>query len=261
MSQLLDQGRSCWQVAAASACGTSHTRIGLPCQDTHCWEVVEDYILVAAVADGAGSAPLAEIGAAIASRAAIQTIRLQLHNLPLPDQDAGYRSLLTDAIRATQAAVETEAQSRGVEARDLATTLILLLATPQVIAAIQVGDGAVVAGDGAGNIVSITRPQLGEYINETTFITSSDAIETAQVNIRWGPVTYIAALSDELQMLALKMPEGTPHAPFFSSIFQFLSDTTDTMEAQAELEVFLGSARVTERTDDDLTLLLAKLAG
>jgi len=233
--------------------------MGLPCQDAYYWEVIQQCTLVAAVADGAGSAPLAEIGASIASRTAVETIHFQLDNPPLPDEDVVYQSLLTDAFRKAQAAVEIEAKSRGVEARDLATTLILLLATPEVIATVQVGDGAVVAGDHTGNIASITCPQFGEYINETTFITSSDAIETAQVSIWRGSLTHVSALSDGLQMLALNMPEGTPHAPFFSSIFQFLSDTTDTMEAQAEVEAFLGSARVTERTDDDLTLLLAKL--
>lgn len=263
MRQPFDEGKNCWQVAAASACGTSHKRMGLFCQDAHCWKLVQEYILVAAVADGAGSAPFADIGASIASQTAVETIRSQLDNLPLANEDMGYHSLLTDGIRKARAAVEIEAKSRGVEARDLATTLILLIAAPEVIAAVQVqvGDGAVVAGDRADNIVPITRPQFGEYINETTFITSTDAIETAQVGIWRGDVTHIAALSDGLQMLALNMPEGTPHAPFFLPLFQFHSDMTDTMEAQAEVEAFLGSARVTERTDDDLTLLLAKLAG
>lgn len=215
---------------------------------------------MAAVADGAGSASLAEIGASVASQTAVETIRSQLDNLPLANEDAGYHSLLTDGIRKAQAAVEIEAKSRGVEARNLATTLILLIATPEVIAAVQVGDGAVVAGDCADNIVPITCPQFGEYINETTFITSMDAIETAQVGIWRGDVTHIAVFSDGLQMLALNMPEGTPHAPFFLPLFQFLSDKTDTTEAQAEVEAFLGSTRVTERTDDDLTLLLATLA-
>lgn len=235
-----------WQIVAASVCGTSHKRTGKPCQDAHCWEVLPQGVLVAAVADGAGSAALAEVGAAVASRTAVETTCLRLGQMPLPEQNDGYKALLIDAIQSVRAAIEIEAKARGANVNDLATTLILFIAMPGLVAAAQVGDGAAVAGDRHGTILRITTPQFGEYINETTFVTSLDAIETAQVCVWQRDVTHVAALSDGLQMLAIRMPEGTPHAPFFSHMFQFLSDTTDMNEAQAELEAFLGSARVAE---------------
>jgi hypothetical protein len=60
-------------------------------------------------------------------------------------------------------------------------------------------------------------------------------------------------------MLALKIPPGIPHAPFFSPLFQFVTDMTDAVVANEQLGTFLRSPRVTERADDDLTLFLAAL--
>jgi hypothetical protein len=61
-------------------------------------------------------------------------------------------------------------------------------------------------------------------------------------------------------MLALKMPEGTPHRPFFAPLFKFVSEVTDSVEAHRQLELFLRSQRVADSTGDDLTLLLFSLA-
>ena len=141
--------------------------------------------------------------------------------------------------------------------RALATTLILLVATPVLVAAAQVGDGAVVVGDGGSDLIALTTPQSGEYLNETTFLTAPDALDTAQINVWHGVPGYVAAFSDGLQMLALQMPAGTPHAPFFVPLFQFVARLTDAAAAQEQLTAFLRSPRLRTRVDDDVTLLIA----
>lgn len=100
-------------------------------------------------------------------------------------------------------------------------------------------------------------PQNGEYLNETTFLISPDALNTVQINVWHGAPGYVAAFSDGLQMLALKMPEGTPHPPFFAPLFQFVARMTDAAAAQEQLTAFLHSPRLRERVDDDVTLLIA----
>jgi len=144
-----------------------------------------------------------------------------------------------------------------VPTRALATTLILLVATPVLVAAAQVGDGAVVVGDGGSDLIALTTPQSGEYLNETTFLTAPDALDTAQINVWHGVPGYVAAFSDGLQMLALQMPAGTPHAPFFVPLFQFVARLTDAAAAQEQLTAFLRSPRLRTRVDDDVTLLIA----
>lgn len=247
-----------WQVLAASVCGTSHEKVGQLCQDAHCWEKLPEGILVAAVADGAGSATLGKVGAIVAAQTAVETISYKSPT-PRPDDEEGWKVLLNNALVAAKTAVEAEAVACSMTARDLATTLILVIATPKMIVAAQVGDGVAVAGDSEGNIIALTAPQRGEYINETTFLVSPNALDTAQINLWRGAAANIALLSDGLQMLALEINQGTPHVPFFSPLFKFMANVTDETEAKEQLVAFLRSPRIVERADDDLTLLLATL--
>lgn len=249
-----------WRVVAASVRGTSHEKVGQLCQDAHHWQKLPEGVLVAAVADGAGSATLGKVGAIVAAQTAVETISLKEAMPRSPDDEQGWQRLLFKALEAAKTAVEAEAVACGMTARDLATTLIIVVATPNFIAAVQVGDGVAVAGDEQGNLIPLTAPQRGEYINETIFLVSPNALDIAQVNLWRGTAANIAVLSDGLQMLALEMTEGKPHVPFFSPLFHFAKNVTDETEAKEQLVAFLRSPRITERTDDDLTLLLATLS-
>lgn len=245
-----------WKVVSSSVAGTSHEKQGLPCQDAHHWELRSDGVLVAAVADGAGSAALSEVGAKIAVNKAVEII-VQPEILPDCHDKEGWKFLLTNALTIARTSVEAEASVREMSVRDLASTLIIVVATPELIATAQIGDGATVVSDKQDNLLALTVPQSGEYINQTTFLVSNDALTTAQISIWRGNVANLAIFSDGLQMLALKMPLGKPHAPFFNPLFGFASQIADETAAKKELEEFLKSPRVTQRTDDDLTILLA----
>jgi hypothetical protein len=249
-----------WRVAAASVRGTSHEKVGQLCQDAHHWQKLPEGVLVAAVADGAGSAPLGKVGAIVASQTAVETICAADAKLQLIQDEQGWQQILTAALAAAKTAVEAEAAVCGRPSRDLASTLIIVVATPELIAAVQIGDGLAVAGDRAGNTISLTAPQRGEYLNETTFLVSPRALDAVQVTLWYGETFNIAVFSDGLQMLAVNMSDGSPYVPFFSPLFQFMADMEDENEAKEQLAAFLRSPRITERTDDDLTLLLATLA-
>jgi hypothetical protein len=253
------QGQCPWRVIAASVCGTHHERKGQPCQDTHCWHVLPERVLVAAIADGAGSAPLGAVGAAIAARAGMEAIVTHVAQPWRPENDKHWATLLKDALKAARAAMEVEATAREVAMSDLATTLILVAATPEVISAAQVGDGAVVVSKSEGSIIALTSPESGDYLNETTFLSESTALDTAQVITWHGGIAHIAVFSDGLQLLALKIPGGVPHVPFFSPLFRFAAGAIDIEWAQEQLMMFLRSPRVRQHVDDDLTLLLAAL--
>jgi hypothetical protein len=246
-----------WQVIAASVQGVSHKRHEMPCQDAHAWRILPDGALAAAVADGAGSATHAEIGAVCAAQAAVAALADRYGMLgPVGDATA-IRPLLMGALVAAREAVEVAAETHGVTPRDLATTLIVVLATRDWIAVAQVGDGATVAADYAGTLSALTTPPDAEYANETNFLISLDALATAQFTLRREPAAQVALFSDGLQRLALRMPEGTPHGPFFAPLLRFAAGADDDEVACEQLSAFLTSSRITDRADDDLTLLLA----
>lgn len=254
--------RKRWRVVGASVQGSGHVKANLPCQDACHWHDLPGQTLIVAVADGAGSASISEVGAQIASKVAVEQAATEVRQIEikgLAADDEAWKSALIAAITAAREAVEAEATLREVKSRELATTLIVVIATPELVAASQVGDGAAVVADANGAIWPLTVPQTGEYINETTFIISPKALETVQMMVRRGQDQRIAAFSDGLQMLALQMPEAIPHEPFFAPLFGFVDKVTDDDAAHEELKAFLRSPRVQQRAADDLTLVLASL--
>jgi hypothetical protein len=247
-----------WAVLAAAVRGKSHEKTGQPCQDAVAWRQTRQGLLLGAVADGAGSARLSEVGSELAARHALDHLETALAD-PAAWQDAAQaRARLRAAFETARAALAAEAQKRQARPADLATTLLVCVAGADRLWAAQVGDGAVVFAGADGAWQALTRPAAGEYLNETVFLTSDAALERLQIETRAGPVRELALFSDGLQMLALKMPEAAPHAPFFQPLFAWFRQVPDPETARAELEAWLRSPRVTDRAEDDLTLLLAR---
>jgi len=197
------------------------------------------------------------VGAMIAVEKAIENLSTNGLTRSILTDDALVRSLLNDAMLAAKKAVEDEAAACDKQPQDLATTLITMVATPELVAVAQIGDGLAVAKDGTGNLLALTMPDSGEYINETTFLTSPTALDTAQMRLWRTEIANVGIITDGLQMLALNMVVGEPHKPFFFPLFEFVANTQDKTEAKEQLVKFLRSERITQRTDDDLTLIIA----
>jgi serine/threonine protein phosphatase PrpC len=250
-----------WRIAGASVRGSSHEKLGLPCQDAHEWTIHPNGTIIAAVADGAGSAPLAEVGAKLACKEVVRLIGDRLNALSHPEamKDEQWKELLTQSVTATRAAIELEAESRSARTADLATTLLVAAAREDFVAAMQIGDGAIIAAESEDTVHCVSRPSQSEYVNETSFLTSPTALAEGAPVIWRGQVVHLALLSDGLQMAALRMPEAEPHPGFFAPLFRFVRSQQNAVSASAELVDFLNSPRLRERTDDDVTLVLATL--
>ncbi len=235
----LDASPRTWRALGASVAGSGHRARGVGCEDASAVEVLADGSLLIAVADGAGSAPRASEGSWRAVAAATEAMRA---GVPLDDVMCGARRALAPI---------------GDDERlgDFATTLLVVRASADRIETAQVGDGAVVVRRG-GELEVLAPDEKGEYLNETVFLTSDSWAEHLRVACVDGDgVDGVAALTDGLQLVALDLSTGVPHAPFFAPFFSFVAEDGDV----AQLESFLGSDRVGERTDDDVTLVVAAL--
>lgn len=245
----------------ASVQGTSHEKTGQPCQDSSSVGAgAPDGMLVAAVADGAGSAILSADGSRIAAHTATQAaVRLaRLHVRPL--YEGVIKEILESAASAARSALEAEARRRKRALRDFSTTLIIAICAPDITAVAQIGDGATVTSH-EKEYTLFSAPQRGEYANHTNFITSDDWKSTLNVRIRRGDITRLAMFTDGIQSLALNTAsDNAPHAPFFDPLFRWAERQYDEDAASRCIAAFLSSPRVTARTDDDLTLLLAILS-
>lgn len=245
-----------WRVLGASVQGVSHLRSQEPCQDRHQWLELAGGTLVLAVADGAGSAKWADHGAETAVTSAIAAAVAKLGGLN-SGNDAAWDEAIRAIFREARHALVCQAEERDIRLNDLATTLLVAIASWNRVAAGQIGDGAVVVHWADGTFASLTRPVETEYLNETTFLTMEEDRQQLQVVIQTGDLKGLALLTDGLEMLALKMPQATPHLPFFEPLFRFLAAAADLDRAEEQLRAFLQSPRITQRADDDLTLVLA----
>jgi hypothetical protein len=248
-----------WQVIGAAVQGISHQKQGLPCQDALKYVCLPGGILLVALADGAGSAVHAELGAQTAVEASIDWLITSIEK-EHPVECCEWEELIWETFQNARTALERLSEGHAEPLRSFATTLTCLIATPEQLIVGQLGDGAVVAVDEDDGLRTVTTLQRGEYANETNFLTQDQALDLVVIQVIDEQARALAVMSDGLTRLALKRPDNEPHPPFFKPLFSFVESSASLNEpAQANhaLMEFLTSPRVCARTDDDKALLLA----
>lgn len=256
---------SAWMVSSTSVTGSSHLKAGLPRQDSSNYRIAGE-VLIAAVADGAGSSAMSDIGSTLASETSVVTAERLLRDYhdhaPHPVHETCLKRVVTGAVEEARRELCEESQIRDIEIRHLASTLLLAVRTRNIMAAAQIGDGAMVVSDGLGAYATFIKPQRGEYANQTNFLTSPDAMSRLEVRTECMEVggRRLAMFTDGLQNLVLRSADDSPHAPFFGTVFAWMGSQPVSDDTDRRLAAFLESPRVTNRADDDLTLLLAAFA-
>jgi hypothetical protein len=248
-----------WQVVGAAVQGLSHQKQGLPCQDALKYLCLPGGILLMALADGAGSAKHAELGAQTAVEASVGWLVTCLEK-EQPIECCEWAEVIWETFQNARTALERLGQEHDEPLRSFATTLTCLVATSERLIVGQLGDGAVVAVDEDNGIRTVTTLQRGEYANETNFLTQEQALDLVVIQVIDEQVRALAMMSDGLTRLALKRPDNEPHPPFFKPLFAFVESSAssdDPAQANHALMEFLTSPRVCERTDDDKALVLA----
>lgn len=246
-----------WQFLSASVVGTSHLRTQLPCQDAHRIVCLPSGDLLCAVADGLGSAALADQGAQLAVEVALTSLTAALQ-AGLPENESEREALLRNAFVAARSALEAKATDANQALRDYATTLIVTVLGKDWLGVAHLGDGAVVVQLENEPLCTISPPVRGEFANETMPLTSPNALEALRYQAKLGNVLALSLFSDGLQNLCLDAASGEPYEPFFAPLFAQLAAPIEVAAAQQALSDFLQSERVCKRSDDDKTLLLLR---
>ncbi|MEH2140274.1 PP2C family serine/threonine-protein phosphatase [Nostoc sp.] len=248
-----------WKAVADSAIGTSHQKQEIVCQDYVDYGIFDDVIL-GAVADGAGSAKHSDVG----SKLAIETVlkcfseinespQKEDFSQPLSKEEAEkvFAKIVNQVIKELQ----KQAEEGDYSVNDLACTLLVFVATPDWIAAMQIGDGFIVLRSQESEYKLLFKPDKGEFVNETTFITSTNAVKDMQVEVISEKQEFICASTDGLEKVAIRLSDWKPFSPFFKPLEEYLHETVNPKEDKYLTE-FLNSERLNSRTDDDKTLLL-----
>jgi len=246
-----------WRWASASRTGTSHLRRGIRKQDACTTQRLaptggRDGIL-SIVSDGAGSASHGGQGASLVCRILSLRVRqwcLKEAGLPADDEVTAWIDEVRDRVGAVAA-------KNGLQPRDFAATLVLLLVVEDQILTLQVGDSAM-AGRCLGTWESICWPVSGEYASTTYFVTDDPE---PRLTIARQPLRHdaFALFSDGIEHLALDHLTMSPYSRFFDPMIKPIEDASGLgrlRDLSAALARYLDGPRVCDRTDDDKTLVL-----
>lgn len=244
-----------WRILGASEIGTSHVRQGTPCQDAHGSVLMSPEFLVAAVADGLGSAPNSGEGASLAITESLRLVA-EAAATHAPESDDEWQDLFERAFLAARTGLEAAAATTNLPVESFDTTLILAVATPSHIVAAHVGDGAVIGWVDEDVILTISSPERHEFLNFVTPITVANLRRAIRHSVFTGRIQGICLMTDGLQSLAMNLESGVAYDGFFRPLFTQLHDAKDVPDEDG-LREFLGSNDVNSRTTDDKTLLWA----
>ena len=248
-----------WRAIVHSAIGTRHQLKQLPCQDYGSY-VLQSDTLIGAVADGAGSAKYSDTGAQLAVKTALTTLEQwsdHWSSVDFQTIETEAKTIFTAMVDNVFVALTAEAEMGEYDVKELGCTLLSFIATPHWLACMQIGDGFIVAqGEQMETFDLLFEPIKGEYINETVFVTSQNAIDHMQVSVRAENHPFVCAATDGLEKVAIRFQDWQAFTPFFKPFLDCLRSVPDAAERQTYLETFLESERLNAKTDDDKTLLL-----
>jgi serine/threonine protein phosphatase PrpC len=243
-----------WSIVGASVVGSGHISQDRGCDDANAYAVLGEDTVVLAVADGAGSARQGALGAQTAVRSVLSRVEGTFRTngpfqLEILEE---FLCNIFDNARSDiqQLALETNSE---FNLEDYATTLLVALATPGWTAVAQVGDGLIVA-EFDSSVRALTRPDHGEYLNETHFLTSSHYEDYLHVVVEPIGFSSLVLLSDGLEPIATDLATGEPFPPFFHPLVAFARSRPANED---QLVALLSSPRVCQRTDDDKTIVIA----
>jgi Serine/threonine protein phosphatase len=250
-----------WRIAHASAVGAAHLSQNVPCQDRSVCRTVESSkdgeVLIAVIADGAGSTARGQDGAQTACDFFASEVEKFLQNgasVGSLNEDFGKR-----LVEYFQKKITDLAASEGVEMREYASTLVAAVVSETNAAFYQIGDGAVIfasSDENAGYRFGI-KPAESLYVNMTDFLTDEDAAQKIRHNLVEERIEDLILFSDGIYPVAVDYQTNQPHVPFLKPMLAPLQNVNLLNGLNEKLEKFLASPKINEKTDDDKTIILA----
>lgn len=165
-----------WQYIGNTVSGRLHDRDCIPCQDKVCGKSL-NHTHVIALADGAGSALYSHFGAETVVESVCYEIASHFEEYILEkDATVAKERIVSRLLRN----LHETSKKIGCSIKDLASTLMVVAVKGSDYLIIHLGDGVIGYMDGSELKVA-SNPSNGEFVNMTTFITSSDAVKCMKI--------------------------------------------------------------------------------
>jgi hypothetical protein len=245
---------SMWHIHHDRAVGSSHEEKNQPCQDNATSATSEDKKWHAVcISDGAGSSKHAEISSKIVSEAFCES----LIQIAVQIDENGPGSWINDKIiyELLELRKKIKADTGAAELDDYHATLVALLMGESASIAVQIGDGAIFAGETGLNAagqtcinskVFFSLPENGEYKNETYFITEPHWIKHIRITV-FGKIDWFAMGTDGGIETLCDREEVNGQL-----LAQLLSDVSQA-KTNSSITDHITSKESRDKTGDDIT--------
>jgi len=255
-----------WLTAYASVTGAAHLAQNTPCQDYFSCRTIETAngeVLIAVVADGAGSASEGGRGAQLACELFTSEIASFLNS-----RNASVCALNAEFgkrwISYFQQKITAIAKADGKNIRDYASTFLGAVVGDGGAAFFQVGDGGIVVSASGilGSYRFAVAPSDSLYVNMTDFLTDEAAGERLRFEFISEKIEEkiedLILFSDGIFSVAVNYQTNQPHEPFLVPMIAPLRNGANGLNEK--LVHFLAAPKMNEKTDDDKTIILASRA-
>lgn len=184
-----------WKISGCKMRGEYHAQKDLPCQDS-IYGIQEQGISVIALGDGAGSAAYSELGSDLVTRQAGKLLMEHFDRYyAMEDAEQVKEEFLGSLVRSLQ----TLAREQACDIKDLASTLLAAAVKDDRFLVCHIGDG-VIGCRKSGRLHVVSKPQNGEFANETCFVNSHRAQKYLQLyKGKLAGIDYFMLMSDGTQ--------------------------------------------------------------
>ena len=165
-----------WQYIGNTVSGRLHDRNCIPCQDKVCGKSL-NHTHVIALADGAGSTLYSHFGAETVVESVCYEIASHFEEYILEKDATVAKERIVSKLLEN---LHETSKKIGCSIKDLASTLMVVAVKGSDYLIIHLGDGVIGYMEGSELKVA-SNPSNGEFVNTTTFITSSDAVKCMKV--------------------------------------------------------------------------------
>ena len=165
-----------WNVIQCAAQGRSHIKTQIPCQDKT-YSLRTRSGIVAALADGAGSASLSHFGAEAITKYICRELAENFDSYYGQSDGIAVKKQLISNITDCLSKKATEL---SCEIKELASTILAVAINNDRLMVVHIGDGVI--GYCKNNELKVaSEPENGEFTNTTVFTTSKDALMTMRL--------------------------------------------------------------------------------
>ncbi len=224
------------------------------CDDRFRYRVINQSIGIIAVADGAGSAKRGDAGALTCVSSSISFF---LHHRKTLTQKENTPGLIKKAFHFAYLSILAVSRKMNLELKDLATTLIIAVIYSDSVFTGHIGDGGVVIKT-KDNLIVLSEPEKSEYINETSFITDRNWINSLRINQIHTEIEGVFVFTDGCQrgILRYEGERWIPYDKFFNPVLKFFKGCTEKRIFQRDLKLLLNSEKFLKISRDDRTLVV-----